>query len=411
MNEPDINTDFKTNSNTVLDPKKMTVKYINSFIKDRFITEIKNYKKYVAILVFVSLVGIILSVFSLANKKNIPENILQPINEEKSTFTVPQSTQSKITENEKSLDTLLENTSVSTDEKIAYPKVTNELTDKTTDILSIIFTGDIMLDRYIREMAEKNGYDFIFKDVSDTLNSADLVVANLEGPITEYESLSKYTKAGSKENYIFTFDPKVTKVLKANNIKVVNIGNNHIGNFGSDGVTQTIKYLDDASIDYFGDIPQIDKPTHTFSSNGLTITLINYNEFSDPDSKHIIEEIKKYDKKSDLVVIFAHWGVEYETVAVEKYVELAHIFVDSGADLIIGSHPHVVQQSEVYNDVNIYYSLGNFIMDQYFDKDVMQGLLVKVIINKNDKKLSIEEIKTKLNTNGQTLIVKQENQQ
>ena len=80
----------------------------------------------------------------------------------------------------------------------------------------------------------------------------------------------------------------------------------------------------------------------------------------------VVEEIEKVKNKSDFVVVYTHWGLEYHLRESESQKNLAHMFVDAGADVIIGSHPHVVQPIEIYKEKVIFYSLGNLVFDQYF---------------------------------------------
>jgi hypothetical protein len=102
--------------------------------------------------------------------------------------------------------------------------------------IRIMFVGDLMFDRGIRYYAQKNGgNEFIFDKIDPTLASNDLVVANLEGSITNEKSVSAGTVPGSPNNYFFTFDPSVAETLFNENIKLVNLGNNHILNFGQKG--------------------------------------------------------------------------------------------------------------------------------------------------------------------------------
>ena len=103
-----------------------------------------------------------------------------------------------------------------------------------------------------------------------------------------------------------------------------------------------------------------------------------------PDNEIIklITEIKKAEPDKFLIA-FMHWGIEYKTNNSKAQQDLAHKMVEAGADLIIGSHPHVVQNIELYKNKLIFYSLGNFIFDQYFSKNVQQGLAVGLEIYKD----------------------------
>lgn len=270
----------------------------------------------------------------------------------------------------------------------------------------ILFVGDIMFDRGIRYYAQKNGgNEFIFDKISSALKNNDLVVANLEGPITDNKSVSAGTVAGSANNYFFTFDPSWAKTLFQENIKLVDLGNNHILNFGRAGLASTKKYLDEAKIGYFG-APDYPKSISA-EIRGVKITFISYNEFSDLpegiEAKSTVEEIQKAKQYSDIIIVFSHWGVEYSLTPTDDMKNLAHKFVDAGADLIVGSHPHVIEPSEIYNGKKIYYSLGNFVFDQYFSNDVRNGLGVVVKIDKTTKQLNFTEQNFYLDSNGQTI--------
>ncbi|MGD9129783.1 MAG: CapA family protein [Candidatus Woesebacteria bacterium] len=273
-------------------------------------------------------------------------------------------------------------------------------------IVKILFTGDLMFDRLIRYYAKKSGNDYIFAGVKETLIANDFVVTNLEGPITNFQSKSAGSIPGSPSNYIFTFDPSLAETLLKHNIKIVNLGNNHILNFGEKGLEQSINYLQEKNIQYFGNVGRNSiKRWIMIEEKGLRIALINFNQFLAGSLEAVLEDIQEAKEQADLLILYPHWGVEYLTVANTATVNLAHQFIDAGVDLIIGHHPHVVQNKEVYKNKTIYYSLGNFVFDQYWQNSVMNGLLVQVKINNKTKEMQFEEIKIQLKTDGQTIIV------
>lgn len=177
-------------------------------------------------------------------------------------------------------------------------------------------------------------------------------------------------------------------------------------NFGQNGVYSTEKYLDAAKVGYFG-ATNGPKSVSTMA-NGIKITFVSYNEFSnlipDLEEKSTIEEIKKAEEFSDIIIVFSHWGIEYSRTPTDRMKTLAHQFVDAGADMVVGSHPHVIEPFETYNGKRIYYSLGNFIFDQYFSEDVRNGLGVDVKINKKTKQLEFLEKYFYLDNNGQTIL-------
>ncbi len=275
--------------------------------------------------------------------------------------------------------------------------------DKTVKIL---FGGDIILDRYIRTVIKARSFDHIIEGIKPLLNEADFVVANLEGPVTDNQSVSVGSEFGERNNFVFTFPKEVIPDLYKNNISVVNIGNNHIMNFGNDGLEQTRKALKEAGIKYFGDPNDPNYRWYVKEHNGMNIGFVCYDQFTENGFEKTLDDLSVIKDKTDAVIVYTHWGVEYETCSNKTQQEYAHTFIDQGADLIIGSHPHVVQEVETYKDKTIFYSLGNFIFDQYFSEETQKGLLVRAIIRKKGEDLSIvaDEIPIRLDNSGRTVL-------
>lgn len=278
--------------------------------------------------------------------------------------------------------------------------------------IKLLFLGDLMFDRNIRLVAQKNGANFIFAEIADFLADNDLVVANLEGPITENRSVSVSSIPGSTNNFIFTFDQSLAEALFNNNIRLVSLGNNHILNFGQAGLEATKQFLNGAGVSYFGEPAGPSSISPNIKSvvkniKGVKIALVNYNQFIGSvaeELKMTIEEIKNIKAQADLVILYVHWGIEYDSLPNNVIKNLAHEFVAAGADLIIGSHPHVIQSIEEYQGKKIYYSLGNFVFDQYFSQAVRRGLAVSVKINSQTKQMQLEERRLELQNNGQTIL-------
>ena len=128
------------------------------------------------------------------------------------------------------------------------------------------------------------------------------------------------------------------------------------------------------------------------NADGFIVGLFGVNlTVPKPDLDLVLEKIIEYktDNPTNILFIFPHWGIEYENVATELQNQWAHLMIDAGADAIIGSHPHVVQNIEVYNGKPIFYSLGNFIFDQYFSEDVQKGLCLNIFIDKKSIKYQL----------------------
>ncbi len=290
----------------------------------------------------------------------------------------------------------------------------NTVADKNqqSQSFTILFGGDLMFDRSIRQSMEKNGEDFILSPLEDILAQHDLVIANLEGPITTFPSKSVGSAVGSTNNFIFTFPTSVAPLLKKYHFTHLSLANNHIHNFGAEGIDQTKKFLHEAELSSFGNTGQEKTPEERvliFSHEGRNIALVGINQFSADGFRKGEEDIVYANQKTDLVIVLPHWGNEYQTHSGKVIEEYAHNLVNLGADLIVGSHPHVIQQTETYQGTPIYYSLGNFVFDQYFEPAVRQGLLLSVTVEP-DNQFTFEEIAIELKPNGQTVPVQKTDQ-
>lgn len=286
----------------------------------------------------------------------------------------------------------------------------NIVSDDVQDqVVQVLFGGDINFDRYLRTIASRKGYAYLLDGINLITDEYDCMIPNLEGPVTNNTSVSQDSIMGSSENYRFTFDPIALDTLIAHRTCAVNIGNNHIGNFGRDGIMQTKEYLQKKKIIYIGDTGDAqEQRARVVTVNGVRLGLVNYNAFVTDAYAHAIADLAEIVPQSDVVVVYTHWGVEYETQARAQEREIAQKFIDVGADLIIGTHPHVVQNTEEYKGKMIYYSLGNFVFDQYFQPETQQGLLVGVTYDKKSDTLSFRDHAITLQRTGQTVLTASE---
>ncbi len=248
--------------------------------------------------------------------------------------------------------------------------------------------GDLGLGRHITSTARlKNDYSWPFQKISPWLLSNDINVANLESPII------KNCPEGKTGTFIFCGDYKFLPYLTANKF-VFNLANNHILNYGVDGLTQTHSYLSDNKITFFPEFT-------TKKINGIDIGFLGYDFISDPklNTQNLIEEVKKYDTQVDWLIVSIHWGNEYLSQAEEWRVNLAHQLVDAGVDIIHGHHPHVWQNYEIYKEKPIFYSLGNFIFDQSWSYETSHSQIVRLTLSKNTvEKLETFPIEIKFNS-------------
>lgn len=265
--------------------------------------------------------------------------------------------------------------------------------EKTSDnVLDFLFFGDLMLDRNVKEKIKNSDLDYILKDFSGGENrffkGLDMISANLEGAVTDNGDHYSPTVA-----YDFAFDPNLVNKLHNYNFNFFSLSNNHITDQGKTGLDETYKNLDKLNFNYSG-CP--DKQVSDCSSKIINID--NYKigtagfsmVYGTFDEQKAIDVIKNLAKNSDIVIVNIHWGTEYTHINSTLQQKIAYDFIDNGADMIIGHHPHVVEGMEIYKDKPIFYSLGNFIFDQYFSYDTQEGLSVGVSIdmkNKNDYKI------------------------
>ena len=141
------------------------------------------------------------------------------------------------------------------------------------------------------------------------------------------------------------------------------------------------KYLKKNNIDYFGDPKNSSEISIIKNIRGLKIGFIGFNGLIgkiDP----VLEEIKKINGEVDIVAVYTHWGTEYNENFTKTQQDQAHQLIDAGADVIFGSHPHVVEPIEEYKGKIIFYSLGNFVFDQLFSEKTQQELAIGAVFKK-----------------------------
>ena len=258
--------------------------------------------------------------------------------------------------------------------RVPFPESPKPALNRAT----ILFGGDMMFDRSVRVAMEDRSVDHVFSCIRDLLTGVDLVVANLEGSITPFASKSVGTVSGGVGNTIFTFATSTADLLFRHNIRLVNLGNNHIMDFSREGLFETKKWLDSASVAYFGDpdLPEADR-VERISIHSIPFSFVNWSDWTSDKTDHTVAQIGKEAEAGRVVVVYTHWGEEYVPPP-ERVKQLARSFVDAGAEIVIGSHPHIVQEAEFYDGKHIYYSLGNFVFDQYWEEAVRRGLLLRV---------------------------------
>lgn len=251
---------------------------------------------------------------------------------------------------------------------------------------TIVVTGDIMLGRAVEKISLARGFDYPFLRAKDIFSGADVVFANLEGPVpSAHERTPDYS-------FRFSFLPESIRAMKGAGVNAVTLANNHAVDFGEDGYSNTAKELKKRGIDFVGHPVRMgEELTFKKSIRGREVRFIGLNDTYAPvNIKQASEMVRNLKKDGTFVIVAVHWGEEYRNVSNKRQQTLGRALIDAGADVVVGHHPHVVEEMEIYKEKPIFYSLGNFIFDQYFSEEVQRGLAVKIAIG--DKEVLYELI-------------------
>ncbi len=243
----------------------------------------------------------------------------------------------------------------------------------------MLFVGDVMLGRHVETLMNENGTYYPFKGIRDMLESHEVVVGNFEG------SMPKQHVHTPDLSFTFSVATSTATALAHVGFTDMTLANNHAYDYGEEGYTNARAVLTNAGLTVGGNPRTLSSDEVLYHTiDGVRVAIIPINAtFGPPTAEQITKVLTDASKKSDVQVVSIHWGTEYEKIASENERALARALVDAGADAIIGSHPHVVQNIEEYRGVPIFYSLGNCIFDQYWNDDVEVGLSVALSFEEN----------------------------
>lgn len=255
------------------------------------------------------------------------------------------------------------------------PATANIVATPPTEPARLLFVGDIMLARGVEWRIGKTNLTYPLSDITDYLSTPDLTIGNFEGTIRD---------APNQELDGFTFDttPTIVQTVANAGVDFVSLSNNHSDNYGSTVVESTRETLASLGMTPFGD-PYVSKDFIGHATvNGISISFIGFHAFGE-EPESIVNAIKGEKAAGNFVIVFPHWGNEYQDTPSSAQTDAAHLFIDSGADAVIGAHPHVIQTYENYKGVPIIYSLGNFLFDQDWSIPTQQGLALGFDIDAN----------------------------
>jgi len=240
----------------------------------------------------------------------------------------------------------------------------------------ILFVGDVMLGRRVETLMRENGSSYPFQSVTDFFKENNEVIANLEGPV-----MHNHVPTPDMST-TFSFNEEYMPVLSEQGVTIVSLGNNHTYDFGKEKYEKTKEILKESKIEFVGHPFAIGEEYALRKTIGdqdfifVSFNVTNPNFPYQAAVRHVGELASTSPEAR--VVVLPHWGEEYVLHSNKKQQDFAHTLIDAGAFGVFGHHPHVVEEIELYNGHLIFYSLGNFIFDQYFSEDVEQGLAVQM---------------------------------
>lgn len=275
-----------------------------------------------------------------------------------------------------------------------------------TDI-TMLFVGDIMLAERPGQLIAQGRDPFFY--VRSIFRAADIRIGNLECAVSQKGKVEDKT-------YTFRAHPRVITTLKKY-FDAVSVANNHAGDFGPVAFEDMLYQLEKKQLAYFGGgrtLRAAHEPYLT-TVKGKKIAVLGYDGFFPRsfealedragvawlDTDFIVADIKRAREahRADWVIVVPHWGWEYEKIASSHQQTLAHLMIDSGADAVVGGHPHVTQNIEIYKNKPIIYSLGNFVFNGFHDKETTTGWIALLTLTANAE-VKWKTITVRLDKNG-----------
>lgn len=274
-------------------------------------------------------------------------------------------------------------------------------TEPEDPVVHLLFSGDIYLSSHVLAAYDSAGgiQGVLDEAYRDEIGRADIYMANQEFPFSD-----RGTPAPDKQ-YTFRIPPERVSMMRELGIDIVTIANNHTLDYGTDALVDTCTTLENAGIPYVGAGADMDraKQLETIEVRGRTIGFLAASRVypdtswvanskkpgmvSGYDPTVLLKEIEAAGEYCDYLVVYMHWGIERDEKPQEYQRTLGKQLIDAGADLVIGSHPHVLQGIEYYQGKPIIYSLGNFIFGSSIPKTAL--LRADVDLEQNQVHLSL----------------------
>ncbi len=254
---------------------------------------------------------------------------------------------------------------------------------------TILFTGDIMLARHVEEHMKTKGvsYPFLGDVVPNSWEGS--VIGNFEGTVPVV-----HRKTPNFATHFSVASTALSELVSAG-FTHVSLANNHAFDYGVDGFDNTKESLQALGITPFGDPHSVNESSIIYIGEGTTrVAVIAIHTLYDFKEEELAEILATASRDSEYQIAYVHWGTEYEKIPTAEVRAQATYLLHRGVDLIVGHHPHVVQSIETIDGKVVVYSLGNYIFDQYFSRDVMQGLVVAFTLTNEGSSLQLLPVTT-----------------
>lgn len=269
----------------------------------------------------------------------------------------------------------------------------------TPTITTITIVGDVMLGRRVGQRYASTP-NAPFEPFAERLAAADLTIGNFEATLSNN---GRATQGGDS----FFAEPRMLEGLQLAGFDGVSLANNHLGDYGAAAMQETFAEFDRAGIAWFGAGPNLNRAREPWvvEKNGTTIAFIGTESIGETPAAtdrspgtnrlnmpprtgpldnaaldRIAGDIRAAKDRADVVIVIPHWGTQYTHTPEPLQRQIATRFAEAGADLVIGGHPHWVQGWERVGDTTVVHSLGNFIFDMQFSRQVQEGVFVEIVL-------------------------------
>lgn len=292
-----------------------------------------------------------------------------------------------------------------------------DLSAKTDNYISsksnhskITFTGDISPSRFLKPISEKNGKDVFYRDIKKVWADSDVTLINLESVVVNKEMTEEnYPELKDRTGKILLDTSKDDlQAIKESGINLIGFANNHSQDFGVQGMLDTMDTIDNLGLNRIGVGRNLDEAIQPYISqlNGKNITFTaiteklplrtagggNVPRVFTASNLYLDYELNRTFSKGDFNIVYIHWGTEYALAPDKEIKELGKKLIDLGADMVIGSHPHVLLPLEKYNDGIIIYSMGNLVFDQTIGRTAFSAI-GSLYLNDNERFLEFVPVK------------------